>query len=162
MAAAGRLSAAGENAVQFVLSGKGDQESELAGAAARLRNVVLTGWLSAEQLSAVAAVAGIGVAAYSKGAPQGLPNKIFEYLSAGLPILCSLPTEARELIEHYDCGSYYEAGNAEALAEGTLRLAKDENLRSEMARNALAVFVHRFSADSVYNDFADYLEQYRS
>jgi glycosyltransferase involved in cell wall biosynthesis len=46
-----------------------------------------------------------------------LPNKLFEYIQAGLPVLVSDLPEMRAVVEGYGVGECFPAGDAEALAE---------------------------------------------
>ena len=64
-----------------------------------LQNVVFTGWVNKHELKYLSDIADIGLMAYSKGAPQGLPNKIFEYMSSGIPILSSLQGETEDFLK---------------------------------------------------------------
>lgn len=41
----------------------------------------------------------MGLAAYARGAPQGVPNKVIEYMAAGLAVVTSLSGETREIID---------------------------------------------------------------
>ena len=45
-----------------------------------------------------------------------LPNKLFEYLHAGIPIISSDVAAMKSFIEQYDCGSTFKNGNPESLA----------------------------------------------
>src|SRR5690606_4552679 len=81
--------------VMFVFSGSGQQEAAWREQAKGLSNIRFTGWLDREQLDAMAARAWVGLGAYKKGALMSLTNKIFEYMAYGLPILISLPGDAR-------------------------------------------------------------------
>jgi hypothetical protein len=43
-----------------------------------------------------------------------VPYKAGDYLSYDLPLLSTLPGELSELIEHYECGQTYTAGDPES------------------------------------------------
>src|SRR5438309_1651100 len=94
---------------QFVFAGDGEGALEWRTRAAGLSNVVFTGWLSAAGIAALLEMSSVGLGAYAAGAPQGLPNKLYEYLSAGVPILSSLRGEAEALLAGAGCGVTYSA-----------------------------------------------------
>ena len=66
--------------------------------------VVFTGWVDADAINWMRSHAAIGLQPYAAGAPQGLANKLFEYLSAGMPVVSSLTGENQQLIAANDCG----------------------------------------------------------
>ena len=90
--------------VHFVLCGAGERDAEWRALAAG-QDVTFTGWLPAAELAYLLSKSSIGLAAYSANAPQGIPNKVIEYLSASLPVLCSLPGECRNLLSSARCGA---------------------------------------------------------
>jgi glycosyltransferase involved in cell wall biosynthesis len=52
-----------------------------------------------------------------------LPNKLFEYMMSGLPVIaCNLP-EISEVIRRHDCGILVDASIPESIAEGMRQLA---------------------------------------
>jgi len=100
----------------------------------------------------------VGVAAYVAGAAQGLPNKIFEFLSAGLPVLSSLRGEAEALLEESGCGLTYSAGEAASFSAALERLLADPGGGQAMACRARARFEADFRADQVYPALTRHLE----
>jgi glycosyltransferase involved in cell wall biosynthesis len=62
-------------------------------------------------------------------AELALPNKIFEYIHAGLPLVVSNNRAMDEFVNEYDCGLAFEAGDAHSLAQAVTRVL--ERLRSE-------------------------------
>ena len=158
IASARQLSRQGEARIQFVLSGTGESEAALRDAAQGLENVVFTGRINAVELAAMARLAHVGLMAYTKGAPQGLPNKLFEYLCAGLPILSSLEGETNALLAEHGCGLSYPPGDAHCLTQFALSLLKNPQHRQEMGNNGRHAFEERYSADKVYRHLAEYLE----
>jgi glycosyltransferase involved in cell wall biosynthesis len=144
---------------QFVLTGSGEKDAIWREQARDLGNVVFTGWAGRDELAWLSRQAWVGLGAYKPGAMMSLPNKLFEYMSAGLPILCALEGEARELIETHRIGLMYKAGDPQDLARCLCELAGDVSSRRVLSANALSTFRERFAADLVYPRFADHLER---
>ena len=143
---------------QFVLSGDGGNIHEYRQMARGLDNVIFTGWLNSSGIEWMMRSARIGLAAYAPDAPQSLPNKLFEYLSAGLPIVSSLGNEARDLLERNACGSIYRPGDALSLASAIVALLESPATLSAMSDAALKTFQENYSTERIYVPFLDYLE----
>jgi glycosyltransferase involved in cell wall biosynthesis len=63
-----------------------------------------------------------------------LPNKLFEYMMAGLPILgCDLP-EISRVIERHRCGILVDASDPASIADGMRRMAADPEQAAAMGR----------------------------
>jgi glycosyltransferase involved in cell wall biosynthesis len=156
--AASILAQSGAHDIQFVLSGDGEQRGALERKARNLKNVIFTDWVDRAGILSLMKVAGIGLAAYRVGAPQGISNKIIEYMAAGLPIVSSLRGEAEELIEQRKLGLNYEPGNCRSLANVLQTLGRDRALRMTFAANSRSEYDSHYRADTVYGKMADYLE----
>ena len=152
------LKATGNSAVQIVLSGDGDRRRYWEGIASGLDNVIFTGWLSGPQIQSMMRMASVGIAAYKKDAPQGLPNKLFEYMAAGIPILSCLSGECTTFLRANSCGLSYEAGNAESYLAGLTALTANKDYRRQLGHNALCAFNQRYSAPMLYGQLVDHLE----
>lgn len=144
--------------LQFVLSGDGERAAVWRDYARSQSNVVFTGWLGASEIAGMSAIAYAGLAAYKPGASMSLPNKLFEYMSAGLPVVSCLAGEAAQIIEKNDIGVSYLAGNADDLANKVLSLARDVNLRDRQAVCARSLFESTYSVEVIYEHYADFLE----
>lgn len=148
------------NDIQFVFTGDGEKMAEWSQLAGDLKNVVFTGWVNKDQLNYLSSIADIGLMAYRSDATQGLPNKLFEYMSAGIPIISSLPGETEELLNISKSGLHYNADNAEMLLDQLLFLAYNADKRNEFGENGLRVFEKEYSSDVVYTKLVEYLEKY--
>ena len=148
----------GVRQVFFVFCGTGENEARWRSAAEGAENVAFLGWLNAEEVSALLENAWIGLAAYSATASQGIPNKVIEYLSAGLPVICSLEGESLDLLRENDCGIGYISGNAINLARAIKCMISDPSHRELMASNARHLFEKELSADIVFSRMADHIE----
>lgn len=67
------------------------------------------------------------------------PNKMFDALAAGKPVLVNVPGWLGDTIEDNNCGFYCAEDDPVSLADNLERLADDPELRLEMGRNARAL-----------------------
>ena len=143
---------------RFVICGDGERAAEWRARARGLSNVAFTGWLDQARMRDALMGADLGLAAYAQAAPQGLPNKVIEYLAAGLPVVSSLDGETADLLKRGECGVSYAAGDGGALRKALERLAAPD-LRARLAHNARREFEAEFVAETIYPQLASYLEK---
>jgi glycosyltransferase involved in cell wall biosynthesis len=149
---------AGHTSIHFVLAGNGEQYESISERVNGMGNVTMTGWLSEADLRGVLSLSHVGLVA-CKLVDDAMPNKVAEYLSADLPLLSSLRGEMEYLIDTTGVGYSYPCGDRKRLTELVLRLAYDESLRLSQSKNARALFMRYFCADSVYEQYADHVER---
>lgn len=147
--------------VLFVFTGDGENSERWKNRVKEkgLHNIIFTGWVNRKELNYLASISSIGLMAYKKGAPQGLPNKVFEYFAYGLPVLSSLETETRELLEKHKVGLSYDADNVNDLVRKTKKLVLDKKKITQMSDNAFCLYKKKYSAEFVYSKLAEYLER---
>lgn len=156
--AAALMQERGRDDIQFVLSGYGEKDSELRTMASGLSNVVFTGWVDGAKISVLGELSAVGLAAYEQSAPQGLPNKLYEYMAFGLPIVCSLEGEAEDFVVGNHCGLKYEGGSPESLVSALLSLVDNRQLCLEFRNNGRRLYEADLSSEKVYAAMMDYLE----
>jgi glycosyltransferase involved in cell wall biosynthesis len=91
-----------------------------------------------EAVVAAAASADLGVWSLprlSKNFYYSLPNKIFEYLAAGLPIVGADFPEARRIIEGYGVGLCFDPYDPRSIATAIRRFVEDPAFAAECRRN---------------------------
>lgn len=87
-----------------------------------------------------------------------IPNKVPEYLSAGLPVAVNLSEgSVYDLLEESGAGFSFD-NDPTKLAEKLAEMSADPSPRRLMSERALALFRERFVADDVYSSMVDYLE----
>jgi len=145
--------------IQIVLAGDGPRCSDLRKKAEGLRNVVFTGWLDGRALRDLMRTAWVGLAPYVEGAGQSLPNKPFEYMAAGLPVISSLPGELEEILRRERVGVQYEAGDVSSLVDAIRFVAEHPDEREAMAARSRALFEREFAAEIIYPRYAEFLEK---
>ncbi|HLW71923.1 MAG TPA: glycosyltransferase family 4 protein [Candidatus Binataceae bacterium] len=156
--AARKLASSGIDAAHLVLAGDGEKTAKLKARARGLTNLTFTGWLDQFALQDLLAASAIGLAPYTSGAPQSMPNKPFEYMASGLALVSSLGGELGDLVRSEQIGLGYTAGDAASLAAAIELLCAKPALRRQMGANGRRIFAERFSDAVVYPALVQHLE----
>jgi glycosyltransferase involved in cell wall biosynthesis len=77
----------------------------------------------------------------------GSPNKLFDALASGRPIIVNSPGWTKPLVVDNDAGLFVEPEDAQALADAIVTLADDPAAVERMGRNARRVAEEQFSRD---------------
>jgi glycosyltransferase involved in cell wall biosynthesis len=152
----------GREDVQFVLSGDGEMASKWRAVAQGLTNVIFTGWIDGAKISCLGDASTVGLAAYASSAPQGLPNKLTEYLAFGLPVVSSLKGEAEQFLLEHHCGLTYEPGNARSLASALQTILDNPRLGQQLGATGRKLYESELSSEKVYPAMLEYLESVAS
>jgi len=157
--AARQLQMQGDN-TQFVICGSGENLDAYRKAAQGCNNIVFPGWVDAPQIRVLMEMSSAGLLPYRSRADfaRSIPNKVAEYLSAGLPVISSLRGVTEHLLEENDCGVTYQNGDASSLFQLLRALGSDGQRMHTMARNAASLFARRFDASRVYDEMGTYLQ----
>lgn len=75
------------------------------------------------------------------------PNKLFDGLAAGRPIIVNSPGWTKPLIESNDAGLFVEPEDPEALADAIISLANDPDAVERMGHNSRALAEREFDRD---------------
>jgi len=87
------------------------------------------------------------------------PNKMFDALAAGKPVLVNVPGWLGETIENNKCGRCLDPYRPEALADVLEELAADPQLCRQMGRNARALAEREFARDKLADRFETVLTE---
>lgn len=147
----------GKRGVVFVFLGDGSEKAKLIERSAGARHIIFLDPVPKVDVHAILTAADIGVInlRWNKTFEGARPNKIFDYLGAGLPIVSTVPGEIWRIVDEARAGCLAEPENPASLAAVIDELARDSQLRSRLSRNArkyLATLPTRA-------DTADQLEQ---
>jgi len=66
-----------------------------------------------------------------------LPNKLFDYLSAGLPVITGNLPETRKIVETYDCGLIIPEISPAEISRAIIELRDNHVLRKSLRQNAV-------------------------
>jgi glycosyltransferase involved in cell wall biosynthesis len=86
------------------------------------------------------------------------PNKFFDYLAAGLPVLNNYPGWLAELIKTHECGIAVPPRDPEAFADELCILADDQDLRRRFGINARRLGETLFDRNRLAGKFVTFLE----
>jgi len=86
------------------------------------------------------------------------PNKFFDYLASGLPIICNYPGWVSDLITKHQCGIAVPPSDPEAFAEALQTIAADPARRLAMGTNAREL-AKQFDREVLADRFVKVLEQ---
>ena len=153
----------GYDRAKFVFVGTGALKPHLVARARdeRLSNCVFLDPVPKSQLASFMRSADVGlmilknVSAFYYGTS---PNKFFDYLAAGLPVVCNYPGWVSEMIEDRNCGLTIPPEKAEALSETVQSLVGNHALLSHMGDRSRALAMERFDRQTLAVHFSDLLE----
>lgn len=142
-----------DSSVQLEILGDGPQ---FAAYKARRRNdaVALRGHVSFAEVEARLAASQIGVLPLARGAGAELPNKFFDYLGAGLPVLVLGGSDAGAIVERMDLGWHLPQDSA--AIRSFLGALTPEDIAHK--QHSVAQQRERFSKESLYAPLLSYLE----
>ncbi|HPC94225.1 MAG TPA: glycosyltransferase family 4 protein [Sedimentisphaerales bacterium] len=125
--------------IVLVLQGGGGKRDELEAMARRynLQNVVFGDLVPKEEIAGIVAGCDVCLTIVRGGKnPTWSPNKMFDSLAAGKPVLINAGGWLAEMIERNACGRFVAPDRPAALAEALMELSRNPSLCAEMGRNA--------------------------
>ncbi len=129
---------------KLYIAGKGYMDAELKKLAANLNfsdRVVFTGNLRFDELHKLTLRAKIGFSVEqgtSLNYKYALPNKVFDYIQAGTPVVCSNLPEMRAVVDEYAVGEIFAEHDAESLANLVSGLLENSDKLIEYHNNCIA------------------------
>jgi glycosyltransferase involved in cell wall biosynthesis len=123
-----------------------------------LTQLVYLGKLEPHDLARFYTACDIGICAYAPGSNVAMPDKAYDYMAAGLPIVNSLRGELENFLHDHQIGVQYKAGDPTSLASALESLAVDKGRRLMMARNAYDAAME-FDQNVQYLKFVDLVER---
>ena len=85
------------------------------------------------------------------------PNKFFDYIASGLPILINYPGWLASLIEERECGIYVPPGDSAAFADAMEQFAENRDMLKVMGDNAYQLALTEFERGKLSKKFINLL-----
>jgi glycosyltransferase involved in cell wall biosynthesis len=163
--AAAVLKQRGDTRIKIAFIGDGGVKSRLIERAERdgLSNCVFLPPVPKRDLASITASLGCGlmilknVPAFYFGTS---PNKFFDYIASGLPILNNYPGWLAGMVERDACGVVVPPDDAVAFADALQRLAGSQDDCRKMGENARRLAEREFARESLAAQFVQWLERH--
>ncbi|MBA6263214.1 glycosyltransferase family 4 protein [Colwellia sp. Bg11-12] len=164
LAAAKVLQEKNINNIKIILIGQGKLKPVLQAQATsqQLNNVIFLDPVNKEKLAQLMTRANVGlqllanIPAFYYGTS---PNKFFDYIAAGLPVINNYPGWLAELITQYQCGVAVPADDNNALAQALIDLNLARDKLPDMSGNALRLAREKFDRQILSDKFVQYIEE---
>jgi len=158
------LKARGRDDIRIALVGQGRDKAPLQARAdaENLDNVLFLDPVPKMRLAGLMAGADIGlqvlrnVPAFYYGTS---PNKFFDYISAGLPVLNNYPGWLAGLIEQHDCGFAVPPDDQQAFADALIQAAQDRAALRQKGEKALALAASAFSREMLSREWVTWVSR---
>jgi glycosyltransferase involved in cell wall biosynthesis len=159
--AARALRDSGEDGVAIVALGNGSERPYLEAQARELPNLLVPPPIAREEIAGVILAAGATITLYASYPilETGSPNKFFDGLAAGKPVVVNTGGWIRRVAEENRAGVYTPPGDPAALAAALVRLAHDSALAQELGRNGRALAEREFDARLLSGRFRETLQE---
>jgi len=160
--AAAELKARGRDDIRIALVGQGREKPQLQARARDegLESVLFLDPVPKTQLAGLMAGADLGlqvlrnVPAFYFGTS---PNKFFDYIAAGLPVLNNYPGWLASLIDETDCGLAVPPDNPQAFAAALIAAADDRALLRDKGERARSLATDRFARATLSRDWVSWV-----
>ncbi len=127
-----------EEDIHFVFLGDGKEKTNLMALAEsmKLRNIHFLPSIPKDQIAStlVQADAGLAILLAVDAYKTTYPNKVFDYMAAGLPVVLAIDGVIRQVIEDAGAGLFAQPGDPKAIAESVKRLAADPVLAEQLGQ----------------------------
>jgi glycosyltransferase involved in cell wall biosynthesis len=155
------INAARKLPIFFVLAGDGPRLESLRNETINIPNIVFPGRISSVQAKILSSNSDFSLAPLvaRPDFEMSIPNKFYDALQMGKPMITSLSGPARRMLEESMSGLYYkDEGDFENILNA---FALDTSALVRMSNNALLHFNSHFSFNQVYGGAVQKLEQLR-
>ena len=161
--AAAELRKRNQEHIRIVFIGDGMQKQELKERAAReeLTNCVFLDPVPKGELAELMRSADLGlmilanVEAFYYGTS---PNKFFDYIARGMPVLCNYPGWVSDMLTEWGAGIAVPPGDPAAFAEALVDLAAQPDALEPMGRRARELAERQFNREKLAEQFVDVME----
>lgn len=152
------------NYIKFLLIGDGSEKASLQKIAAseQLESVIFHPPISKIALAQITAQLDCGlmfldnIPAFYYGTS---PNKFFDYISSGIPVINNYPGWLAEMINHYQCGVAVAPGDTASLVNNLIELYNKPERRKHMGQASRQLAQEQFSRSILTKQFCEFIDQ---
>lgn len=110
-------------------------------------NIEYKGVLSHEEVDEIYRESEMGFCVYKNlsSTYNSSPNKLYEYMMAGIPVVCSDFPQWREMIDEYQCGIYVDPDDENAIVDALNYLIDHRDEAAQMGRNGRKAIEEKYN-----------------
>jgi len=86
------------------------------------------------------------------------PNKVFDYMAAGRPVILAIDGVIRTVVEEAECGIFVPPGDPQAMAKATCELSDNHELAHKMGQNGRRYLEEHFDRSMLTVRLAEIME----
>jgi glycosyltransferase involved in cell wall biosynthesis len=111
------------------------------------KKVVYLGFINREQYKDVLSYAKIGVVTFlpDRNHISAQPNKLFEYMSAGIPVIASNFPLWKKIVEDNECGKCVNPSDPEEIAGAIRYLLQNDQIAEKMGSNGIKMVKAKYN-----------------
>lgn len=153
------------NDVEFLFVGGGSTEKDLIEEVNKndLTNVKFLGKFPMKEVSEIVNFSDVSMISFLD-LPilyTNSPNKLFDSLSAGKPIIVNSAGWTKDIAEEYNCGYYVNPQKPQELKERILYLKDNPNLVKDMGENARRLAETKYDKSILSKEFVEVIEKFK-
>ncbi|MEE9361056.1 MAG: glycosyltransferase family 4 protein [Cellulophaga sp.] len=145
--------------IEFVFLGGGATEEILQKRCKdeNIPNMNFYGYASMERLSEIVNICDVSLVTFANLPilATNSPNKLFDSLSAGKPIIVNSNGWTKEMVEKYDCGIFVDPTTPNELAKQIITLKNNPKLCEKMGRNSRKLAEEKFDKSILCKQFSE-------
>lgn len=149
--------------IEFIFAGGGGFENELKKQCQNLQlpNVSILGNFPMKTLSEIVNLADVSLVTFMNLPilATNSPNKLFDSLSAGKPVIVNSAGWTKDLVEENNCGLYVKPDDPADLAEKIITLKNNPDLCVEMGRNSRRLAENKYDKDILCNQIVETIDR---
>lgn len=136
------------DSVRLVVVGTGPDENLLANLPVDVKEKIqYIGWIPYEEVIKKTMEADVLFAFYDPAIPNNRyasPNKLFEAMMCGIPIIVNDNTSMANIVRKEDCGLIMPYGDVDAIKDAILKLKNDSALMQKLGKNGRRAYEERY------------------
>lgn len=149
--------------IEFVFMGGGATEPVLKDKCEKLdiKNTHFIGGFALEELSEIVNLCDISLVTFADLPilATNSPNKLFDSLSAGKPIIVNSPGWTKDLVEIHECGLFVDPKNPQDLANKIIYLKENPEIAKKMGLNSRKLAETKYDKSILCREFADVVKK---
>jgi len=146
---------------QFIIAGDGPNFESIKNATTNLKNVYMLGWIDACTVNELSKISTVMFAPLHDldDFKMSIPNKFYDYMRLGKPVLTSISGITGKLIQTYNIGEEYSSSNISTFAEKLEKICSDPKLIEVMSENSRSLYQNEYNFNRVYGQLVLRLAQ---